>query len=89
MQDPQRFQTHELKTWPEYYEAVRKGKKTFEVRKHDRNFKIGDWLWLACYNPKTKQYESRGLICCKITYMVTGGQFGIEEGYCVLGIERR
>ena len=33
---------HELKTLPEYFEAVIKGKKLFEVRKFDRPFQKGD-----------------------------------------------
>ena len=37
---------HELKTLPEYFEAVRKGDKTFELREDDRNFKVGDYLAL-------------------------------------------
>ena len=37
---------HELKTIPEYFEAVIKGEKLFEVRKNDRPFKKGDILAL-------------------------------------------
>ena len=41
------MQTHELKTWPEYFEAVKDGTKNFELRKDDRGFKAGDHLVLA------------------------------------------
>ncbi len=41
---------HELKIYPEYFDAVISGKKTFEIRKHDRPFKEGDLLALNEYD---------------------------------------
>lgn len=35
---------HDLKTWPEYYKDIASGVKTFEVRRNDRNFMVGDML---------------------------------------------
>src|SRR3954470_11426726 len=37
---------HELKCWPEFYKALVSGEKTFELRKNDRGFRVGDVLWL-------------------------------------------
>jgi len=34
--------THALKCWPEYYKAIESGEKTFDLRKDDRPFKVGD-----------------------------------------------
>lgn len=48
--------THELKTWPEYFFLVLIGIKTFEIRKNDRNFEVGDTLILQKWNPETNQY---------------------------------
>jgi hypothetical protein len=42
---------HELKTWPEYFEALREGKKTFEIRENDRGFETGDILILKEFDP--------------------------------------
>ena len=39
-------QVHQLKTWPQYWDAVQRGEKTFEVRKDDRGFQRGDILEL-------------------------------------------
>ena len=33
---------HELKILPEYFEKLLDGSKTFELRKDDRGFKVGD-----------------------------------------------
>jgi len=40
------MQTHELKCWPTYFDAVARGEKTFEVRKNDRFFQQGDTVVL-------------------------------------------
>lgn len=37
---------HELKCWPEFYREILSGAKTFELRKDDRGFHVGDVLWL-------------------------------------------
>lgn len=44
--------THDLKIWPEFYEAVRKGHKTYEVRKYDREYHFGDKVVLRAYDPE-------------------------------------
>lgn len=50
---------HELKIWCEFFEAVIKGFKTFEIRKNDRNFKVGDILLLMEYDHKNDKYTGR------------------------------
>ena len=45
---------HELKIWPEFYERVRDGEKTFEVRTNDRNFQCGDFVVLKEWDPKAR-----------------------------------
>lgn len=76
--------THNLKTLPEYWHAVKRGEKTFEVRKDDRGFQVGDTLRLFC--GVSQQYMEREYSDYRITYMLPGGQFGIEPGYVVLGL---
>lgn len=77
--------THELKTWPVYYGAVACGDKPFEVRKADRDFKVGDLLFLREWCPERKVYTGASLIR-SVTYVLKGGQFGIEPGHVVLGL---
>lgn len=81
------METHRLKTWTEYYKSILSGEKTFEVRKNDRGFKTGDILLLNEWDNSTSKYTG-SQTAVQITYMLNGGQFGIESGYCVLGIKR-
>lgn len=43
---------HDLKTWPRYFQALEAGEKTFEIRRADRPFRIGDVLVLREWEPE-------------------------------------
>lgn len=76
---------HDLKTWPGPYAAVYHQKKSFEVRRDDRGFKVGDGLHLREWDPNTGEYTGRH--CFRmVKYILSGGQFGIEAGFVVMGI---
>ena len=79
------MKTHELKTWPEFFGAVLARNKTFEVRKTDRDYRVGDDLHLREWDPRLAAYTGRELRRV-ITYRLDGGQFGIEAGHCILGL---
>lgn len=49
---------HELKAWPDFFAAVADGRKTFEVRKNDRGFKVGDTLTLREFRPCSRCHGS-------------------------------
>jgi hypothetical protein len=51
--------THELKIWPIYFDARKDGKKTFELRVNDRDFKVGDRVLLKEWCPLKKEYTGR------------------------------
>jgi hypothetical protein len=79
---------HELKSWPQFFEAVISGEKTFEVRVNDRNFRIGDFLFLREYDPVTSQYSSR-FQYARITYILGSDpalQHALDPNYVVLAI---
>ncbi|MED4852257.1 DUF3850 domain-containing protein [Caldifermentibacillus hisashii] len=73
---------HRLKIQPKYFEAVCDGKKSFEIRKNDRNFQVGDSLLLEEYNPETQEYTGR-VVERKITYITNYAQ---QENYVVMAI---
>lgn len=81
---------HILKTLDLYFDAVQAGTKTFEVRKNDRAFQTGDLLHLERwekdrFNSLYPSFPAQS-VTKKITYLLQGGQFGIDAGYCVLGL---
>jgi hypothetical protein len=86
---------HKLKTFSRYWDAVADGTKTFEVRLNDRAFQTGDILVLEKWNPDmggSYEWDGGGYLAKplairkRITYLLQGGQFGIEPRYCVLGL---
>ena len=77
---------HELKTWPAYFKDVKLGIKPFEVRRDDRDFRVGDTLWLREYEPQGRNFTGE-FVHKRVTYVLPGGQFGIEEGFVVLGLD--
>lgn len=75
-------QHHYLKTETEYYQAVEKGKKNFEIRKNDRNFQVYDIIYLeevVCGIPTGRKLAGK-----EIKYILHGGQFGLDEDYCII-----
>lgn len=73
---------HDLKCWPPFFDEVERGTKPFELRKHDRDFKVGDTLLLREFVPSTG-YTGRD---CRrfISYMLAGPW--LAEGYVALGL---
>ncbi len=76
-------QEHEIRLAASYYEDVANGRKCFELRKNDRGYKVGDGLKMLEY--KDGRYTGRK-IEADIVYIMKEYS-GLEEGYCILGIE--
>ncbi len=49
------------KVWPEYFQQIVDGKKTFELRLNDFDISEGDTLVLNEWDPATKDYTGRTL----------------------------
>ncbi len=79
------MKVHKLKCWPEYFQAVRSGAKTFEFRKDDRPYEVGDILQLQEYDPATALYTEDELFR-RVTYCARGNL--IPQGLVVMSMER-
>lgn len=77
---------HELKLLKEYFEDVLLGLKTFELRKNDRNYKVGDILVLREYDQIEEDYTGRK-VKRVVTYILKGGNYGLDENFVIIGIK--
>ncbi|WP_435262946.1 DUF3850 domain-containing protein [Tenacibaculum sp. nBUS_03] len=77
-------QEHQLKILPQYFDRVKRGIKTFEVRYNDKDFQSGDKVSLNEWDMR-KSKCSGNQIDIKITYVFKDSLDGIDTGYCVFG----
>lgn len=72
---------HFLKTESKYYQEVESGNKNFELRKNDRDFRVGDVVYLEeVVNGKV---TGRMLRPVEIKYVLKGGKYGLPETHCI------
>lgn len=76
---------HTLKTWPVPFKAVWTGKKTFELRKNDRGYQVGDILSLQEYDPYKDKFSGRSMMV-SVDYVLQDKVFGLTEGFCCMSI---
>lgn len=75
---------HELKTINPYFDDVFYNRKNFEVRKNDRDYKVGDRLKLIEHDSNVARPR---YVLKDIQYILPGGQYGIDPEYVVLGLK--
>ena len=79
---------HKLKLSADYYDDSASGVKTFEIRKNDRNFKVGDilelreWVWSALEGKGAYTGNVHWKI---ITYILEDEAF-LKEGYVCIAV---
>jgi len=74
---------HRLKTWPQFFQPALEGRKPFEVRVNDRDFKVGDTLLLQEYDLASRTYTGREMGPLEITSMMA---LPMAPEYVVLGL---
>lgn len=90
---------HDLKISSLWFDAVKNGIKKCEIRRADRDYRVGDTLRLREVDANTGKDMSYAddNLCINlyfeclvtITHIITHDDFpeGVPEGYCVLSIE--
>jgi len=85
---------HILKTWPNFFDAIRFERKRFEYRQDDRGFEVGDVLVLKRWDPHAiygsgafVDYNDEGYdntLRVRVTYILR--DFGLPPGHCIMSI---
>lgn len=91
---------HELKIKHEYLVEIVLGNKTFELRKNDRDYQVGDLIrFINIPSPKkdltlseisrvSSAYIDENTLY-RITYILQNVQeYGLDKNYCILGIKK-
>lgn len=81
---------HQLKCEAKYFNDLVNGRKTFEVRKNDRDFHVGDYLGIneLTKHPCNAEKEHKPTGRCaifRISYILDDPKY-MKDGFVVLGI---
>ncbi len=82
--------THELKVWKTFFDDIWTEKKKFEIRKNDRNFRVGDTLHLKEYDHQVGEYTGMSvmmIVTHVFGYSNGAGEFGLKPGYVIMSME--
>lgn len=74
--------THEIKIHEKYAREHLRGTKPWELRKNDRDYRIGDYIEFTivdAYNKPTGYNYTR-----KIIDVFHGGVYGLQNGFCII-----
>lgn len=79
------MRSHTLDIYPEYFARIESGQKTFELRKNDRDFQVGDEIIFDEWDPEKEVYTDNYVVK-HIAYILHGGKFGLDPAYSILGL---
>lgn len=81
---------HILKCIQPYFDDVASGNKTFDLRKDDRNYQVGDRLDLfegeEDIDPMSTAYRRHLHVWVKYKLELVGKHWGLPDDFCILGI---
>lgn len=86
------MKTHHVKSWSHFFDAIKDGKKTHDLRKDDRGYEVGDYLVLQKYDFVSGKYTGDAVVA-EITY-ITNNRFPcaysssvLPHDYCILSLK--
>ncbi|MGG4498532.1 DUF3850 domain-containing protein [Brevibacillus reuszeri] len=82
--DERIYRVHQLKTVQPYFNDVAEKRMTFEIRKFDKDFNVGDVLLLSEYDPVTDKL--RVGVWREVTHMLSDQPY-VPEGYVALSMK--
>ncbi len=82
IRQPRQPMVHFIKCWPDFFGDVYDGGRPFEIRRNDRDYRVGDQVIIQEWEPKTQTYTGR-CIDWIIGY-ITEGVAGLDPDYCVI-----
>jgi ParB family chromosome partitioning protein len=79
--------THELDSYPEQFEAIVKGLKTFMCGFNNQSFRVGDKLKINEFDPEKILYTGQ-FVEVRIIYLQEGGENDIPQDYVIMSIKK-
>lgn len=85
---------HHVKSWAHFYDAIELGLKTHDLRKNDRDYKVGDTLVLQRYDNIRGCYTGEELPV-EVTYITSKtvpcafSSAVLPADYAILSIQRQ
>lgn len=73
---------HILKIKDKYYQDLIRGRKSFELRKNDRDYKVGDLIHFVGINGEEYNYN----VYIIVYVLKDVPEYGLDKDYCILGI---
>lgn len=91
----ERVTIHRIKIEPSYFSSVKEKIKTFELRKNDRDYKVGDILVLSEYVDIPDSINSISIdsfytgseVIARVKYIMDKPVYGLQSEYCIISIE--
>ena len=77
---------HEVKILEQYANRNNEGEKPWELRKNDRDYKVGDWIRFHIIDDETNELTGFSYRR-KITYLFEGGEYGLGKGFCIMTVK--